>query len=181
MLIDSGEKTGRMHHPPSTHADLTRHPLDFPYSCGFDPLGKTLTACVRHWQTCSTMGCQAKSIRWQKLRRDLLADLKCYPDNLIPMPPDKRSSAPLLPPKIAAILEAAAKGHGISVDCLRYNAGHGRPIIAAKREAAVQLRQLELSLHQIGWYLGGMHHASVHYLLRGRRKPVIAAAFGARA
>lgn len=38
-----------------------------------------------------------------------------------------------------------------------------------RRRLAAALRAAGLSLRQIGWALGGRHHTTVLYLLRGRR------------
>lgn len=40
------------------------------------------------------------------------------------------------------------------------------PFVQARAEMAVELRRMDLSLPRIGLYLGGLHHATVLYLIR---------------
>lgn len=49
----------------------TRHPLDYKYDCGFDPLGKTLKQCADHWRTCKSAECQTKAQNWADLKDEI--------------------------------------------------------------------------------------------------------------
>lgn len=46
---------------------LTRHPLDFPFTCGFDPLGKTIKQYRLHIANSKNQECRKAHLRWLDL------------------------------------------------------------------------------------------------------------------
>jgi hypothetical protein len=47
---------------------LTRHPLDMPFACGFDPYGKSIKSYRLHIRHCIDNECRQRWIRWIELK-----------------------------------------------------------------------------------------------------------------
>lgn len=72
-----------------------------------------------------------------------------------------------MPPRVRAILAESAQKHAVSVREL-IGPSRSRSIVAARRAAAVALRRHDMSLTEIGRYLG-RHHTTVVHLLNPKR------------
>jgi hypothetical protein len=46
---------------------LTRHPLDMPFACGFDPHGKSIKVYRLHISKCTNNECRQRWVRWCEL------------------------------------------------------------------------------------------------------------------
>lgn len=40
----------------------------YPYSCGYDPRGKSLKETVQHWASCKSSQCQTMHARWPETK-----------------------------------------------------------------------------------------------------------------
>jgi chromosomal replication initiation ATPase DnaA len=86
------------------------------------------------------------------------------------MPRSKYLSNSYVPPRVEAVLSLAAQWYNLSVKALRNINLHTDEVVAARRMAARELREMGFSFPQIGRYLGGLHHTSVMNLCTAKKQ-----------
>jgi hypothetical protein len=74
--------------------------------------------------------------------------------------------AMLPPPRVRAIITAAGRSFNVPPRWIRDSNQRIGPAVAARRHIARQLHALGYSTTVIGYWLGGLHHTSVLYMLK---------------
>ena len=69
-------------------------------------------------------------------------------------------------PRVRAIIRGASQRYGIETRFIRDGRQRGQLACAARRDVARQLHALGFSTTLIGYWLGGLNHTSVVYMLK---------------
>ena len=77
---------------------------------------------------------------------------------------------PRRPRIISTLIEDVFRRHNVNPYYIDHRSNHA-PVVAARRDAMIALRNRGYSLSQIGMWMGGMHHTTVQYHV-GKLRPL---------